>query len=214
MAERHLEKVLVDKVKPILDDAMSKFLGVTIKEINVDITDKLSKNPLFEFDINMDLPFRKAKDEFKRQYLARLLRMNFGNISAVAEIAGVDRRSVHRLIKRFGLDPDQHRKDMLSSQYIKAEAVHNIIESALDQYKEVLRPEKIEELYSNLKGISRDIIKELPDDPLTLKEAENEFERRFLSRVIHDEPTTTRAAKRLGLRYETLHRKLKSLGLV
>ncbi len=204
-----LEKVISDRVQPILDDAMVKYLGVTIREINADISDKLLKNPLFEFEVNTRLPYRKAKEEFRKIYLARLLRLNFGNVSAVAAIAGIDRRSIHRLIKRYALRPDQHRKDMLSGQYIKAEAVHTIIEQTIDQYRDVLRPERLQALYSNLDGISREIIKELPEEPLTLKEAEKEFQRRYLIKVMQEERVTSRAAKRLGIRYETLHRKLK-----
>ncbi len=44
-----------------------------------------------------------------RAYLDTLLRHYAGNVSRVAEHAGTDRRQVHRLLQRFGLDPAGYR---------------------------------------------------------------------------------------------------------
>jgi DNA-binding NtrC family response regulator len=208
-----LEKVLAEKVKPKLDEAMARFLGVTIREINADITDRLKKSPLFDFDINTRLKYKEAKSEFRKAYLSRLLHFNFGNVSEVARIAGIDRRSVHRLVKTLDLDPDKARRDMLSSQYLRSQAVQGIIETTLENYREVLNPSKLEKMYSNVENLSREIIRDLPDEPLTLHEAESEFDKKFFTRVLMEEHSITKAARRIGLRYESLHRKLKSLGV-
>jgi putative PEP-CTERM system response regulator len=55
-----------------------------------------------------DLPMKRAKDEwtrtFEKEYLRSLLRRHQGNISQAARAAGVDRKTIHRLLKKHGLD--------------------------------------------------------------------------------------------------------------
>jgi len=46
-----------------------------------------------------------------------------------------------------------------------------------------------------------------------MKQAEQEFEKKYLRQALQENKTITATAKKIGLRYETLHRKLKSLGL-
>jgi DNA-binding NtrC family response regulator len=56
----------------------------------------------------MHLPFHEAKAEaisdFEREYLQRILDLHGGNISRAARQAGVDRKTIHRLIARYELD--------------------------------------------------------------------------------------------------------------
>ncbi len=56
-------------------------------------------------------PELKARvlDDASREYLVALLRHHRGNVSRVAEHAGLDRRHVHRLLRRLGLDPSGYR---------------------------------------------------------------------------------------------------------
>jgi len=50
--------------------------------------------------------------------------------------------------------------------------------------------------------------------PLTLKEAEEEFEKKFILAALKQHQfNITKSAKNMGLRFETLHRKIKSLGI-
>ncbi|HEV8663273.1 MAG TPA: sigma-54 dependent transcriptional regulator [Candidatus Methylomirabilis sp.] len=55
-----------------------------------------------------DLPMKRAKDEwtrtFEKEYLRSLLKQHAGNISQAARAAGVDRKTIHRLLKKHGLD--------------------------------------------------------------------------------------------------------------
>ena len=55
-----------------------------------------------------DLPMKRAKDEwnrtFEREYLRSLLARHAGNISQAARAAGVDRKTIHRLLKKHHLD--------------------------------------------------------------------------------------------------------------
>jgi len=54
-----------------------------------------------------DLPFKEAKEKwiesFEKDYLVDCLRKNNGNISKTAKQAGIDRKSVQRLLKKYGL---------------------------------------------------------------------------------------------------------------
>ena len=98
MPEEELEKIIDKKVKPLVEEAMQKHLGITISEIEADISDKLKKAPLLEFEVDTKIPFKQAKKNFKKKYLTRLLQLNLGNVAEVARIARIDRRSIHRLI--------------------------------------------------------------------------------------------------------------------
>jgi len=64
MTKRGLEKVVKADVEPIVSDVMHKFLGVSIDELNRDISEKLMKSPLADIDIDTDLPFKEAKRKF------------------------------------------------------------------------------------------------------------------------------------------------------
>ena len=60
--------------------------------------------------IRYDLPYKKAKrvwlEVFEYAYLSHLLRLNDGNISHAARAAGIDRKSIQRLMKRNELERD------------------------------------------------------------------------------------------------------------
>jgi len=60
---------------------------------------------LFEGD-----DFREAVLSFEREYLLQKLRENGGNISRTAEKLGIDRTSIHRKMKQFGIAQDGGRK--------------------------------------------------------------------------------------------------------
>lgn len=54
------------------------------------------------------LPFKEAKEvvieEFEKSYIEHLLAVHSGNISRAAEQGGIDRRSLHRLLAKHGID--------------------------------------------------------------------------------------------------------------
>jgi len=213
--EETKDKKLEEKIaiKPIIDEAMHKFLGVTIDEMSEDITEKLKRSPLIDFEINTRLSFKKAKKEFLRKYLQKLLQINYGNISEVARIADVNRRSIHRIIKGGYIDVSRIRKEMAKAYDIKQGAVSTIIEDVLDSYKEVIHPEKINEVYKHIGDVSKDILESLPERQLSLKEAEEEFERSFIKKALAENGNNiTKTARKIGLRYETQQRKMKRLG--
>lgn len=209
-----LEKVLKEKVEPLVEDAMHKFLGVTISEIGKDISDKIEKNPLISYPIDTSIPFKAAKKLFKKEFFTRLVRSHLGNVSAVARVSGLDRRSVHRAIRDLDIDVSKTRKDLLSTRYYQKEAVDQILRSTFDDYRQIIRPSKLEKMYRHADKLSGDIIKELPPVEMSWKQAEDFFERIYLQKALKENNgNISKTAKRIGLRFESLHRKLKRLAV-
>ena len=214
MAEKSLEKSLKEKIEPMLDESMHELLGVTISEFGKDITDKIEKNPLIAYDIDTSLSFKAAKKFFKKQFLTRMLQNHYGNVSFVARITGLNRRSIHRAIKELRINIKQARKEMIKADYYRKEAVDSILKKTLDVYKQVIRPSKLERMYKNVDKISGDIVKELPTIEMTWDEAEREFEKAYISKALKEnKDNISKTASKIGLRYETLHRKIKKLGI-
>ena len=73
MAKETLDKVIKERVEPLVNEAMHRFLGVTITEIPGEISDKIEKNPLISYEIDTSLEFKTAKKLFKREFLKRVL---------------------------------------------------------------------------------------------------------------------------------------------
>ncbi|MBU0536020.1 MAG: hypothetical protein KKE20_03580 [Nanoarchaeota archaeon] len=202
------------QVKPIIDDAMHRVMGITIDELSRDISEKIKRSPLIDFDIDTKVGFKRAKKNFLKGYLQKLLQINYGNISEVAKIADVDRRSIHRIVKEEDIDVDKIRRDMTRVYEIKQSAVNAIVEDVLDNYKAVIHPIKLDEMYKNVSEFSKDIMESLPERQLSLKEAEEQFEEEFIKRALKENAgSITKTARSIGLRYETLHRKIKKIGL-
>jgi len=214
MPKETLEKVLKEKVEPLLEESMHKILGVTISEFGKDISDKIEKNPLIAYEINTEISFKTAKKLFKKQFLTRMLQTHFGNISAVAKAAGMDRRSIHRAVKELGIKIKGIRREMLKADYYRKEAVEGILKDTLESYKQVIRPSRLDEMYKNVDELSSGIVKELPAIEMKWDEAERMFEKQYLEKALKENKgNVSKTARKIGLRYESLHRKLKRMGL-
>ncbi len=50
-----------------------------------------------------NLPLDKAIDRFERHYIPRILKLHGGNKSKTADILGVDRKTLYRKLKKFGM---------------------------------------------------------------------------------------------------------------
>tara|TARA_Y100000310_G_C20680827_1_gene815833 strand:+ start:2500 stop:3144 length:645 start_codon:yes stop_codon:yes gene_type:complete len=213
--KKGLEKVIRDKVKPIIDLATIKTLGISSPEIQLDITDHILRSPLVHLPVDTTTSYKQAKKAFKEFYIQKLLHLHFGNVSQVAKIAGIDRRSIHRLVQKFKINVPKMRKEMLRAEYIKESKVSGIIEDTLESYKASFHPEKIKELYAYLPRLSKDIVKELPDEQVSLKEAEDAFDKQYFKAVLdQNNGNIAKTARQIKIRYETLHRKLRKLGLI
>ena len=209
-----LERTIDERITPLVDEAMQKYLGVRVEEIRADISDKLRKSPLFDIPIDSGQSFKAAKKAFIKSYIERLLRLHFGNVSEVARISGLDRRSIHRVVQKGKVDVDRFRSALLRSEYVRTLAVKTIIESTLDVYRPIIVPARLDSFVKYVPSLSRDIVRTLPENPVPLAVAEREFEVRYFEQVLASHKGTLGAlAKRIGIRYETLHRKLKALGI-
>jgi DNA-binding NtrC family response regulator len=214
MTDENLEIVVREKIKPIIDSATEKLIGVNIEKLSDDITSKLGRSSFLELDIDYGTNYAAAKKKFKRLYLTRILRLNLGNISEAAKAADIDRRSMHRMINELDINVEAIKKELVKPYLIKVEALSHMIEGVLDSYKQIIHPEKLKNAYSNIDSISEGIVDELPKTPLNLKEAEVEFEKNFFEKALKLGNGNIAAAARLTkVRYETMHRKLKALGI-
>lgn len=206
-----LEKITQrrEQVAPVVENAMGKFLGVTINQINEDISNKLIKGNI-DFDVDVTVSFKKAKEQFKKEFLLRLLQHTNGNISETARIAGVDRRSIHRLIHRFKIGVEKLRdqpyyfEEDKKNMYVKA-----VVEGTLKEY------DQIADKYQNVdEDTVKNISKKLPEIRLTFEEAVDLFEKEFIKKALKRYKSEKIAAKKVGIRYETLHKKAKEHGLI
>jgi transcriptional regulator of acetoin/glycerol metabolism len=210
--KKDLEETLKEKVSPLLEETMEKSLGVTIPKIESDITDQLS-TPLLDMYIPFQLNFTDAKKSFKKQFFKRELRLHLGNVSELSKFMGLDRRSIHRTIKDLDISMENLRAPHEAERY-KETIVDQTIRSTLEGYREIIKPEKMENMYKEVSHLSRNIAKVLGHHHLTWKQAEHEFEKQFLEHLLQENGwNITQTAKKIGLRAETLHRKIKKLGI-
>ncbi len=208
--EKNIERLL-----PAVEASLHKAIGVKIDELNKDITEKLSKGSIIGLHVDTALDFKKAKKKFKEAYLKKLLTTNYGNVTLVSKLARVDRRSVHRLLSKSKKDLNKIREEMLKKDYVKKMDIGLEIGEVLENYKQVIHPKKLEEVYANLDKVSEEIAEVAEEEPLTLKEAEEEFEKEYLTQVLKENGNNAaETAKKIKVRYETLHRKLKKFGLI
>ncbi len=206
--------VLEEKIRPFVEEALHKFLGVRVTELESELSDKIKRTSLWEWLVDTSLPYREAKRNFRRGYVSWLLQTRFGNIAAVSRLLGVNRRTGHRLVRSLRIPIAGFREVLHGEQYVRTEAVKDAIQGVLDQYKNVLHPEKIKALYEHVPLMSKSLARELPEQPISLKDAEFEFERKYFVAVVSGcKGNLSLAALRARIRYETLHRKLKKLGL-
>ncbi|PIN75450.1 hypothetical protein COV17_03865 [Candidatus Woesearchaeota archaeon CG10_big_fil_rev_8_21_14_0_10_36_11] len=208
--KKDLEETIKGKVVPLLEETMEKNLGVNIPKIESDITDKL-QNPHLDIYIPFNLHFKDAKKSFKKEFIKQELGAHLGNISELAKVLGLDRRSIHRTIKKLNISIDKVRVHM---KHTEEDIIDKTIRSTLAEYKEIIHPQKMERMYEDVPTLSRNIAKFLPHKDFTWKEAENEFEKRFLSKALQDsQGNVAKAAAKVDIRVETLHRKIKKLRL-
>jgi transcriptional regulator of acetoin/glycerol metabolism len=59
-------------------------------------------------ELDASLPFKEAKEKwvenFEKDYLIKILKNNDLNISKAAKEAGIDRKSIQRLLKKYNLN--------------------------------------------------------------------------------------------------------------
>ncbi len=211
--KKDLEDTLRERVFSLLEETMEKSWGITIPKVESNIADKL-KNSSLSIYISPGLPFQEAKKKFKKEFLRNELRLHRGNISQLARKLGLDRRSIHRVVKETNIDLEIIRGQEHFPESQQEKMVDQVIRSALVEYKEIIQPQKMEKIYEEVPQLSRNIARILPHQHLTWKEAEQEFEKQFLSKSLKElGGNVARTAEKMCIRVETLHRKIKKLGL-
>ena len=212
--DEDLEVVVEQRIRPILDEASEKYLGLSIAKLSDDITSRLRSSALLDIEVDLTLPYREAKRKFRKSFLTKVLLLKLGNISEVARVTGQDRRSIHRLIKSLHINIRKIKKDLIRPYDVQVVRVNSIIEHVLDEYKSIIHPDRLTELYSNVGGISEEITKELPVPSLTFRQAQREFAKRYFEGALRQNSgNVPGTAKAIGLRQETLSRKLRALGM-
>jgi DNA-binding NtrC family response regulator len=65
-------------------------------------------------EVLVKMPYREAmetaRDRISREYLSVLMHEFDGNVTRAAERAGIERESLHRLLKRYGVRSEDHKK--------------------------------------------------------------------------------------------------------
>lgn len=211
--KKDLEETIKEKVSSLLEETMEKCWGINIPKVESEISDKLS-NPQLRVYIPTSFPFLEAKKIFQKEFLKNELRLHKGNISQIAKLLEIDRRSVHRVVKDLEINLEDIRHQHNLGESYQEDLIKETISSTLDQYKKLIHPQKMEKIYEEVPGLSRNIAKVLPHQHLTWKQAEREFEKQFFKEVLKDNHwNISRTAKKINIRAETLHRKIKQLGI-
>lgn len=213
LSKKDLEEKVKEKVSPLLEETMERSWGITIPQIESDISDQLTK-PHFQIYVPAGTDFQQAKQQFKTEFIKSELKLHRGNVSNLAKTLGIDRRSIHRAIKSLEINLEEVRNATITPEDYQRQFVDQTIRSTLDKYRELIQPQKMERLYGEVSKLSRNIAQVLPHPDLTLDEAEREFERQFLQQALQENNFEIgKTAKRIRIRAETLYRKIKKLGI-
>ena len=81
---------------------------ITPEDLPEELTTQRPTNGRASTAPRIDLPFHEAKNEsiavFEKEYLRELLRRHNGNISQAARTAGIDRKTIHRMLTKYDLE--------------------------------------------------------------------------------------------------------------
>jgi len=214
MNKHNLEETIKGKVALLLEETMEKSWGVYVPQVQSDITDKLQNNLPTKFYIPMTDSFQEAKKKFKSEFLKNQLHLHSGNISQLAKFVGLDRRSIHRAIRKLDLSVEETRRDVRLTAPYQEKIIDETIRFALEGYKDIIQPQKMEKIYQEVPALSRHLAKLLPHHHLTWKQAEWEFEKQFLYQSLKEHHwKVAETARQLKIQPETLHRKIVKLRL-
>ena len=211
VSKKTLEDTIIERVRPFITENMEKTWGLAIPKLEEDITSKLAKEET-TIPIRFTLTYEKALQEFKKEFFRRELQKH-QNISFLAKLLGVSRRSVHRSIKELGITVPKKTKEE-QKQYFKEQEIYKTLREALLEYRTLFRQDKMDALYQSLPNLSKTIAHEIPEqEASTWKSAKRDFETRYLRHHISLGDKLKDVAKKIGMRAESLSRKLKILGL-
>ena len=132
VSKKTLEDTIIERVRPFITENMEKTWGLAIPKLEEDITSKLAKEQT-TIPIRFTLTYEKALQEFKKEFFRRELQKH-QNISFLAKLLGVSRRSVHRSIKELGITVPKKTKEE-QKQYFKEQEIYKTLREALLEYR-------------------------------------------------------------------------------
>ncbi len=216
--EKSLESIGEDVVSfPLGDSVVSLEKAVSGEVVDENLTEILSSSVL-KIPIVYELSFKEAKKKFKEAFFRRELEEN-SNISMLAKFLGLDRRSIHRVMQEFSLDVKKEAE--LDVEYYQNLKSYSSFKQMLLDYKQSDEGSKknkwqIPKIQESL------VVSKGAEGPgfgnravaMTWKQAKEDFERRYL--LFHFEENNLglsqkEIAAKVGLREETVSRKLKKL---
>ncbi|MBT4604021.1 hypothetical protein HOC01_00130 [archaeon] len=213
---QNLEESLINISSPSKEDKPNISLETAIQgENSLENLSELLKTNKSKIPIHYELTFKESKKKFKESFFRKELSKH-QNISMLSKFLGIDRRSIHRAIKDFDLIAI--KKSKTSQDYYQNIKSYKNFKDLLKGYNEQNSEElnwgmpKIEEqIITDQKINHKDKIEEM-----TWKQAKLDFELRYLKMLLkHKNPSQTNKslANKIGLRPETLSRKLKKLNI-
>ncbi|MEK6905310.1 MAG: helix-turn-helix domain-containing protein, partial [Nanoarchaeota archaeon] len=141
MNKHNLEETIRGKVALLLEETMEKSWGIYVPQVETDITDKLQTSLPTKFYISAASSFQEAKRTFKSEFLKNQLHLHGGNISQLAKFVGLDRRSVHRAIKKLDLHIENVRSEVNLPDFPQEKIIDQTIRFALAGYKDIIQPQ-------------------------------------------------------------------------
>ncbi|MEK6940163.1 MAG: helix-turn-helix domain-containing protein [Nanoarchaeota archaeon] len=214
MNKHNLEETIKGKVALLLEETIGKSWGIYVPQVQSDLTDKLQTTLPAKCYIPKASSFQEAKKIFRSEFLKNQLHLHGGNVSQLAKFVSLDRRSVHRAFKSLGFEIGDVRRELQHRNSYQEKMIDQTIRFALEEYKDIIHPQKMEKMYQEVPALSRNLAKILPHNHLTWKQAEGEFEQQFLSQALQEHGwKITKTARGLKIQPETLHRKITTLGL-
>ncbi len=90
---------------------ISKAEEISLQDVEIALGNPLAQtsNMATTDEDNFQRPLREAREEFERRYLRHQLRLNHGNVSKVAQIAGLERTHLYRKLRTLGIDPKDNK---------------------------------------------------------------------------------------------------------
>ncbi len=207
-----LEVVIREKIRPAVDATLEQ-IG-SLEKFATDLAARLDDTCLVDINVDTRLGYRDAKRKFKKQFLRKLLLLHYGNVSEVARVTGKNRRSIHRLIRKFAINIRKIKKELIRPYDIELNAVSSAVEHVLQDYRGQSSYPFLK-LYADIPAISGNILDTLPRPTLSFEAAQKNFETRYFKKALKENShSVLKTAKRIGLRQETLYRKLRSLSII
>ncbi|HSD18839.1 MAG TPA: helix-turn-helix domain-containing protein, partial [Anaeromyxobacter sp.] len=92
--------------------AVAKGPKIELRDLPPDV--KGTQEGAIPGEVLAKMPYREAvdlaRDRVSRDYLTVLMREHEGNVTHAAQRAGMERESLHRLLKRYGIRSDDYKK--------------------------------------------------------------------------------------------------------